>query len=102
MNQFPLYISLSKNIPKKDLSIAEKKAFIKNIKKIDQNGFELVYTLIRVYYMNNEDDISGFTIPYGGSFVKDELKFDLEIFPKDLKHILNKFLLLHIEKMFGD
>lgn len=98
MNQFPLYTSLSKNLPKKDLTVAEKKAFIKHIKNMDKTACELVYALIRVYYLNNEDYISGFTIPYGGNFIKDELKFDLELLPKKLKQLLNRFVLLHIDK----
>ena len=99
MNQFPLYTSLLKDLPTKDLTIIEKKEFVKNIKKLDQDGCDLIYALVRVYYLDKEDNISGFTLPYGGKFVKRDLKFDLELLPKELKQLLNKFIFMHLKKM---
>ena len=101
MNQFPLYNNLLTDISSKDLKTIEKRNFIKNIKKLDQNGFELIYVLIRVYYIDKEDSTS-FTIPYGGKFVKEDIKFDLEVLPFTLKQILYKFIFMHIKKMDDD
>jgi hypothetical protein len=99
MNQFPLYTSLSIDIQKKDLTIVEKKEFIKNIKKLDQNGHDLIYALIRIFYLDKEDNISGFTLPYGGKFIKNDLRYDLESLPCKLKQLINKFIFMHIKKM---
>lgn len=99
MNQFPLYTSLFKDIPTIDLKGHEKKEFCKNIKKLDQNGYDLIYALIRIYYLDNEDSILGFTLPYGGKYIKNDLKFDLEVFPSKLKQLLNKFIYVHLKKM---
>ena len=46
MSGFPLYDNLIKDLPKKDLSVKEKEEFIRNIKKINMDGRELVYVLI--------------------------------------------------------
>ena len=66
---------------------------------IDQNGFEIVYALIRIFQLENNDDKSTFKIPYGGKFIKDDLNFNLNYLPLQLKQILYKFLLLHIKTM---
>lgn len=98
-SQFPLYNSLYKDLPDKDLKIADKKKFISHIKKIDQKGYDLIYTLIKVYYLNNEIDTTIYTIPYGGKFINKDLIFDLNEIPIKLRQLLYKFLNMHIEKM---
>jgi hypothetical protein len=65
------------------------------IKKIDDNTSELVYALIRVYQLENNENISTFTLPYDGKFIDNEIKFDLNELPNKLKHILLKFLKMH-------
>jgi len=100
MSEFPLYDSLSKNIPEIDLSGSEKKAFIKRIEKIDREGHELVYALIRMYQMVNNEQNTSFTLPYNGKYINNNnINFDLDEFPLTLKQILAKFLSAHIEKM---
>ena len=37
MSKFPLFDNLSKDIPNRDLLLAEKRLFIKNIEEIDKN-----------------------------------------------------------------
>jgi len=99
---FPLYDSLTKSIPKKDLSIKQKKDFITDIQIFDQDGIELIYALTRVYKLQNNDDThnnSNFNLPYGGKFIKDDIKFDLDDFPIPLKRILYKFVSKHKKKM---
>ena len=63
MSEFPLYDSLSKNIPETDLSFSEKRAFIKRFEKIDHEGHELVYAVIRMYQMVNNEQNTSFTLP---------------------------------------
>lgn len=99
MSEFPLYDSLSKNISENDLSVSEKKAFIKRLEKIDREGHELVYALIRMYQMVNNEQNTSFTLPYNGKYINNDISFDLDKFPISLKQILFKFLSVHIEKM---
>lgn len=99
MSKFPLYDSLSNDIENKDLSPTQKSAFIKRILKIDENGYELVYALIRMYQVENDEKNTSFTLPYNGTFVESDIHFDLEKFPNTLKQILFKFLGVHIDKM---
>lgn len=99
MSEFPLYDSLSKNIPETDLSFSEKRAFIKRFEKIDHEGHELVYAVIRMYQMVNNEQNTSFTLPYNGKYINNDISFDLDGFPIPLKQILAKFLSVHIEKM---
>lgn len=99
MSKFPLYDSLSKDISQDDLTKVQKTAFIKRITKIDENGQDLVYALIRMYQIENNEKNTGFTLPYSGIFVESDIHFDLDKFPTRLKQILFKFLYAHLDKM---
>jgi hypothetical protein len=99
MSKFPLYDSLSKDIPNIDLTLTQKKMFIKRISKIDKNGNDLVYALVRMYQVENNEVNTDFTLPYNGTFVESDINFDLNKFPTNLKQILFKFLGVHIDKM---
>jgi hypothetical protein len=99
MSKFPLYDSFSKDIIDKDLTITQKKTFIKRISKIDKNGHDLVYALIRMYQVVNKEDNTSFTLPYNGSFTEKDITFDLDKFPYRLKHILFKFISAHVITM---
>lgn len=99
MSKFPLYENLSKNISKKDLTITQKRTFIKRFEKIDHSGHELVYALIRTYQIENNEDNISFTLPYNGKYVGTNINFDLDEFPNTLKQILFNFLQIHLEKM---
>jgi hypothetical protein len=99
MSKFPLYDSLSKDLPETDLTSTEKRLFIKRISKIDKHGHELVYALIRMYQVENNDENTSFTLPYNGTFLDSDIHFDLDKFPINLKQILFKFLSAHMDKM---
>jgi len=101
---FPLYDSLTRDLPKKDLSVAKKEEFIEKVKKIDQNGRELVYALIQFFNIKNCEEERSDDLPYGGSReeaskVKDNLSWSLTDFPIKLRHILYKFVNMHIQNM---
>jgi len=81
------------------MSTKQKDKFMKLIKDIDEKGSELIYALIRVYQLENSDDKSTFKLPYGGKFVKHDMQFDFNDFPNKLKHILLKFIQIHIKSM---
>ena len=51
-----------------------------------------------VFVENNEDKTT-FKIPYGGKFVKNDIKFDLNDLPNELKQILYKFVVIHCKTM---
>jgi hypothetical protein len=99
MSKFPLYESLSKNILNTDLTQQQKKIFIKMFGKIDHSGQELVYALIRMYQMENNEDDTSFVLPYNGKYTGTDINFNLENFPNNLKQILFNFLHIHLEKM---
>ena len=99
MSKFPLYDSLSKDISGKDLTITQKKSFLKKITNIDQHGHDLVYALIRMYQVENNEQNTSFTLPYNGTFIESDIHFDLETFPRALKQILFKYLVVHLDKM---
>ena len=99
MSNLPIYEILLKETINEDLSTKEKDEFIKLVKNVDQNGFDILYSLIRIFQLENNEDKSTFKIPYGGKFVKNDLNFNLNDLPCKLKQILYKFLLLHIKAM---
>jgi hypothetical protein len=96
---FPFYDSMIKDVKNKDLNTKQKDEFINKINKIDENGIELVYALIRIYEMQHEENSGTFKIPYSGKYVEKNIQFDFEQFPFKLKQILFKFVNIHIKKM---
>jgi hypothetical protein len=99
MSNFPLYDSLSSDVSKFDLTTKQKDEFMKLVKNIDNEGTERIYVLIRMFQLENAEDKSTFKIPYGGKFIKTDLKFDLNDFPNELKNILYKFIKIHSSTM---
>ena len=49
--------------------------------------------------LENTEDKSTFKIPYGGKYIKTDLKFDFNDLPNELKHILYKFIKIHTSTM---
>ena len=103
MSKFPLYDSLSKDILNDDLSTIQKRTFIKRIEKIDKEGCELIYALIKIYEIENKDTSNNenntFNLPYKSFFIDNNINVDLDNLPKKLKQMLFKFVLIHLEKM---
>lgn len=99
MSNFPLYDNLKKDLSDEEITTKQKDKFMKLIKDIDMNGQELLYALIRFYQIENSDDKSTFKLPYNGKFVKNDMQFDFNDFPNKLKHILLKFIQIHIKSM---
>jgi hypothetical protein len=107
MSNFPLYDSLNKDFPKKDLTVKEKEDFLNKIENIDDTGRDLVYTLIQVYSSQNEKDISLDVLPYKGireqtSKGNENLTWNFTDFPIKLRHILYKFIQMHTQSMEED
>lgn len=99
MSNFPLYDSLIKDIDNEDFTIKEQDKFMKLIKNFDDDGYEKIYCLIRVFQLENSEDKSTFKLPYGGKFIKQDVTFDFNEFPINLKKILYKFAKIHSKKL---
>ena len=109
MSSFPLYDSLSKDLPEKDLTAKQKQEFIDNIQSIDENGRDLIYTLVQFYYIENdqyfdEKEHDENELPYNGvrkhvGRGKQNLTWVLTDFPVKLRHMLYKFIVLHFKNM---
>ena len=99
MSNFPLYDTLSIDLPNIDITEKQKEDLLKLIKTIDTDGIERIYVLIRMYQLENSDDKSTFKIPYGGKYVKNDIKFDLNDLPNELKQLLYKFVNIHCKTM---
>lgn len=100
MSDFPLYTSIKNNLPKKDLTQAEKNDFIKKVQELEQEAHELIYALIKSYYLDNEKD--SLSIPYKGQINKDRIEFNLLDFPPQLRQLLYKFVKMHKKKLRED
>lgn len=101
-SRFPLYDNLNKNIADEELKMTQKKTFLKRVDMMDKNGNELLYTLIRVHQLENQEENTSFTLPYNGTYVDNNICFDLDKLPRKLKQILFKFMEAHINKMNED
>lgn len=96
MSNFPLYDNLMSEVQSfEDLTTKQKDEFMKIIGDIDDNTSELVYALIRVFQLENSENKNTFTLPYDGKFIDNEVKFDLNELPNQLKQMLNNFLILY-------
>jgi hypothetical protein len=99
MSNFPLYDNMFKDIKNKDLTIKQKTDFINKVKNIDDDGSELIYALIRVFEMENSENCGSYKLPYCGTYIKKNMKFDLDKLPVKLKQGLYKFVKAHTQKM---
>jgi hypothetical protein len=99
-----LYENLSKSIKKKDkdLTIKQKDEFILNINRIDQEGIDLIYTLIKFYEKDTKNVMVDITKQKCSEYNILNIEYDLDSLPNDLKQILYKFLQLHINKMLEE
>ena len=88
---FPLYETL-KNDDFKELSDEEKDTLFEKIKTMTDDKQEILYALIKAYYMEEQQQfITTNELPYGGKVLKSRLKFDLDQIPSKLQYILNTF-----------
>jgi hypothetical protein len=108
---FPLFDTLlsecsDKSFIEKDLTLTQKKSMIKIIESLNKDGIELIYVLICCFY-NKFEDYSikkEYTVNdiYNCKITNNDIKFDLDILPIRLKHILFKFVDIHKKKMIDD
>lgn len=89
------------DLPEKDLTVLQKKDFLNKIVNLDTEAHNLIFVLIKCYYMEN-DNGDYMTIPYNGILAKDRIDFDLLTLPNKLRQLLYKFVNLHGKKMAED
>jgi hypothetical protein len=89
---FPLYESL-KNDEFKELTDDEKDALINKIKVMNDDKQEIVYALMKAYYIEEQETLSN-ELPYNGKELKNRIKFDLDQIPSKLQYILKCFSLI--------
>lgn len=99
---FPLYDNLVKESKNTPLSKEESDEFIKIVKKIDTEGSELFYAIIKNYQLHHCEPTKASELPYGAKLVKGCLKFELNPIPDECKHMLLSFLRKHSQKMKED
>lgn len=90
---FPLYDSL-KNNEFKELTDDEKDTLVEKIKSMNDEKQEIVYALMKVYYMEEQNRLISNELPYNGKELKNRLKFDLDQIPSKLQYILKLFSLI--------
>ena len=96
---FPLYENLIKELDSEELTIKDQDKFMKLIKTFDTVGFELIYILILCFQLENCDNSNSIILPYSGKFINNDITFDFNEFPHNLKKILYKFAKIHTKKM---
>ena len=88
---FPLYETL-KTDDFKELTDEEKDTLFEKIKIMTDDKQEILYALIKAYYMEEQQQfITTNELPYGGKVLKNRLKFDLDQIQSKLQYILNSF-----------
>ena len=100
MSQFPLYITMMTGIPDKDLTVLQKKEFIEKVSTVDSDTYELIYALIKCFYIENSGE--KLAIPYKGFLSDKGVNFDLSEFPNKLRQLLYKFVNAHKKKLLED
>ena len=78
---------------------------MQNVKKLDKNGYELIFVIIRIYSVKNVPNVSINEIPYSGQKLEQNktpnmsaVKFDIRNFPNKLNQMLFEFTKLHLAK----
>lgn len=95
---FPLYASIKnygKN--KEDLTDAQKDELIELLKEISLEKYEIIYALIRAYYLefsskDSEEKENEDGLHYHAKKLKGGIKFEVDQIPSGLQHILLHFL----------
>lgn len=107
MNSFPLYNILADDLPKKDLTLQEKKSLISSLDLFDAETKELVFVIIKYHYLQNhlqtlKNKKESYVSPYSGKLSSHGVTFNLLEFPVELRQMLYKFACLHKKKLTED
>ena len=106
---FPLFEQLYKATQDKenrDLAASQKKALLSSISNMNQNsdqeGMNLIFALISSYQFKHEHEKQSI-IPYSGKVEENnDIQFDIENLPLQLRHIIYKFTTMHENRLKQD
>jgi hypothetical protein len=97
---FPLFDTLYQETEavQTPLNYEEKMKMCEDIKELDQEGYDLLYAIIRNFYLVKENGRFD-SIPYSPKINKTGYKFDTTFFPPRLIIMIRYFVALHLEKL---
>lgn len=101
MISFPLYDSMIRSISTRDLTSKQKSDLAEKICNLDQAGIDLVYALIRCFFIKNTDNEDMAAMPYKGVIKssgknKEDITWNLADMPIELRQLLYKFVNVHL------
>jgi len=99
MSSFPLFDMILSEIDQNDnqLTFMDKETLCERVKKFDEEGYELMYALIKCYAVKYTDDFS--SPPFAAKKCKGGYKFDMTNLPDRLIIILYHFVDKHDKKL---
>lgn len=99
-SSFPLFDTLHSETEgiHTPLTYDDKLRLCNDIKEMDQEGYDLLYAIIRTYYLEKEKGIKDH-IPYSPKVHKSGYKFDMTFFPPRLLIMIRRFVSLHKKKL---
>jgi len=100
LSVFPLFDTLFQETEsvQTPLQYEEKMELCNQIKDLDQEGFDLVYAIIRSFYLVKENGHYDF-VPYSPKINKTGYKFDTTFLPPRLLLMVRRFVALHLNKL---
>ncbi len=108
MDNFPVYDILINQINKqnvsKDLTAAQKTELIKKIETLDDDGWESIAIIIKMYEKKSEQHSDDVLFPYGAKVnsmngASHNITLDLLLLPIKLRHMINIFVNMHHAKL---
>lgn len=102
----PLYDTLNKDLESKDLNMNQKKELSDKLNVIDENGRDIVYTLVRYHHKTSDSKKRDDTL-FNCSKKENknglyDISWTVNDFPIKLRRILYKFVNLHFESKKED
>jgi hypothetical protein len=100
MSNFPLF-PLYENVLKKfddaseDLTYEKKEEIVAKIKKMEYNDHEILYAIIKIYYLDHTENIDKEKFmknPYNSKYMVSGIKFCIDDIPPGLQNIIYNFL----------
>ena len=95
LSSFPLYSNIKSSAKDDALTPEEKLELITTLKRIDTETSEIIYALIRCFYLETTGGLDGKTLPYDGKVLKNVFKWELDKLPSKLENILLEFSRRH-------
>ncbi len=100
MSLFPLYDTLLREVKHdKDLTSDEKKELLQDITKMDLNGHQMMFVLIRMHFLRNIQGDKSFDAPFDAVQINKDYEFELCKLPIVVRQMIYKFAKMHLIKM---